>query len=121
MIRYLVLTAAAALLLWGAYHTVRKLRRGGGCCGEHEAAESRVPVGDRHTAHYPYRAELEIGGMTCENCARRVENALNSLEGVWAKVDISTHTAKLRLKAPPDFRALTRRVAETGYAVLRCS
>ena len=62
---------------------------------------------------------MQIGGMTCENCARRVENALNSLDNVWAEVRISDHTAVVRLKQEPDVRELSRKVTEAGYAVTR--
>ncbi|MBQ8953570.1 MAG: heavy-metal-associated domain-containing protein, partial [Clostridia bacterium] len=56
-------------------------------------------------------------GMTCENCARRVENALNALEGVWATVRIDTHTARVRCKTEPDEAALRGAVTGAGYVV----
>lgn len=37
--------------------------------------------------------ELDIAGMTCTACARRVEKSLNSLPGVAAYVDFATETA----------------------------
>ena len=107
----------AALLAAAVILTVKKLRRGGGCCGEHAPAEKRLAVRDKHRAHYPHEAVLQIGGMTCENCARRVENALNALEGTWAKVDLGAGTAHVRLKEPPDTQLLRRTVAAAGYAV----
>ena len=55
--------------------------------------------------------------MTCENCARRVENALNGLDGVWAKVDIGIHRADVRTKTPPDENALLESVRQAGYVV----
>ncbi|MBR1811195.1 MAG: heavy-metal-associated domain-containing protein [Clostridia bacterium] len=106
-----------ALIAVTVYLIVRKTRRGGGCCGEHEEAEKRIPVNDKNKSHYAYRAEMKIAGMTCENCARRVENALNSLDGVWAKVDIGSRKAIVRLKAPPDERNIKTTVLNAGYAV----
>ena len=76
----------------------RKMRRGGGCCGEHEAAEKKVAAADRNKSHYPWAATLGIGGMTCENCSRKVENALNTLKGTWASVSISSHSARVLCK-----------------------
>ena len=110
----------AALLVFAVMRTRRKLKQGGGCCGEHEAAETKAVVSDRRKAHYPYEAVLDIGGMTCENCARKVENALNAQDGVWASVSISTHQAKLRLQSPPDEEKLREAVRRAGYVVLRC-
>ena len=107
----------AAAVAWAIVHTVQKSRKGGDCCGDREETVKRVPVGDRNKAHYPYTAELTVEGMTCENCARRVENALNTLDGVWAKVDIGSHRATVRLKGPPEEIELRRAVHDAGYVV----
>lgn len=95
---------------------IKRKKYGGSCCGEHEETVKKIQAADRRKSHYPYSAVLKVEGMTCENCARRVENALNTLDGTWAKVDISTHLAKLRLKEPPDEKKLVRIVAEAGYS-----
>ena len=64
------------------------------------------------------KATLTIDGMTCSNCSRRVENALNSLDGVWAKVDLGERKADVRLKQAPDNDALRHAVQDVGYTVL---
>ena len=115
---YVIGIALALLLAWAIWHSLKRARRGGGCCGEHEPVPSKQRVRDRNRAHYPYETRLCIGGMSCEACARKVENALNSLDGVWAEVDISTHTALIRSKAVPDVMLLGEKVREAGYAVL---
>ena len=92
-------------------------KNGTSCCGTHETAVRRVTVPDKNKSHYPHQIDLQIGGMTCENCARRVENALNTLDGTWAKVSISNHKAHILLKNPPDEALLARTVGDAGYAV----
>ena len=116
-----VLTAALLLLAaWALRRTLIRSRKGGGCCGEHESAEKKVTVSDRNKAHYPYAVLLQIGGMTCENCARKVENALNLLDGTWAVVSISGGSAKVLSKTPPDEAALREAVRGAGYVVTDC-
>ena len=113
-----VLTAALLLLAaWALRRTLIRSRKGGGCCGEHESAEKKVTVSDRNKAHYPYAVLLQIGGMTCENCARKVENALNRLDGTWAIVSISGGSAKVLSKTPPDEAAIREAVRGAGYVV----
>ena len=118
----LILMIAAAVVL-AVRKLVRDKKRGKSCCGDcagcvkHEEAVKRVSVTDRNRDHYPYAAELTIEGMTCENCARRVENALNSIDGVWAKVDIGSRRATVQLKKPPEERELSRAVRDAGYVV----
>lgn len=55
--------------------------------------------------------------MTCDQCARRVENALNELEGVWAKVDISGCKAHVLSKQEPDLSLYRDAVRRAGYVV----
>lgn len=117
MTEALIVLVLAALVLWGAWRVILRLRRGSACCGEHEAAVKRVSVADRNRAHYPYRVRLTLGGMTCENCARRIENALNALPGVWARVDLSARTASVLCKTEPDEALLRETVRSAGYAV----
>ena len=113
----IVIAALALLVALGGWQAIRRLKKGGGCCGEHEAAPKKTGPADRNRAHYPYEARLDIGGMTCDNCARRVENALNGLEGVWATVRIDTRQAVVRCKRPPDEAALRAAVSGAGYVV----
>ncbi|MBQ7519729.1 MAG: cation transporter [Clostridia bacterium] len=118
MINVLIGLILAAGIVAAALRVRKRAKSGGGCCGDRPETLRKTPVKDHNRAHYPYEAELQIGGMTCENCARRVENALNSLDGVWATVRIDSHTAHLRLKAEPDMEQLREAVRQAGYVVM---
>lgn len=116
----IVLIAGLVLILaWAAWQMLKKARKGGGCCGEHETTEKRIRVSDRNRAHYPYAVSLRIDGMTCENCARKTENALNSMEGIWASVSIDDHSAKVLCRSVPDEHAIREAVRRAGYIVTR--
>ena len=116
---WLLAACLAALIALAVRRLLRCMRRGGGCCGEHGEDVRRRTVRDRNPAHYPYAATAEIGGMTCDNCAARVENALNALPGTWARVDLGRHSARIRCQEQPDLRKLRETVSLAGYAVLR--
>lgn len=117
MVSGAIVLVLALLLAWAVGHLVKKAKYGGGCCGEHVTAEKKIRVKDKTKSHYPFSVMYKIEGMTCESCARRVENALNALDGIWADVDIGSHMAKIRLKSPPDEKQLIRVIAEAGYSV----
>ena len=120
-ISILLMLAMAAAFAAALVLVLRKAKRGGGCCGEHEEAVQLRRKADRNHRHYPHRMTMEIGGMTCENCARRVQNALNTVDGVLASVRIDTKTADIRLKQMPaeeELRALREAVRSAGYTVL---
>ena len=88
--------AGALILMMSSMR--KKLLHGGSCCGDHEAPEAKVKVSDKNIKHYNFHYEASIEGMVCGNCARRVENALNSNEGVYAKVDIGNKKAVIHAK-----------------------
>jgi Cu+-exporting ATPase len=66
----------------------------------------------------PVRRELEIEGMTCASCVRRVERALSTVPGV-AEVMVNLATGKAEVvpagPAGPDMAALADAVRAAGY------
>ena len=120
LVSIILIVVIAVAAIFAIRQIVIRARRGSACCGEHEMSEKRISVSDRNKNHYAFALELSIGGMTCENCARKVENALNSLDGVWARVSIGSHTAAIRCKAEPDEAALREAVRGAGYVVMDC-
>ena len=56
--------------------------------------------------------------MTCDNCAQNVTNALDSVKGTWATVDLGRKVAHVRCTSPLDEDAYRNAVAEAGYRLL---
>lgn len=89
-----------------------------GCCGAGTAKVKKTKVRDKNVAHYPYKKTLKIYGMICGNCANRVENSLNTLEDVWASVNLQQGAALVRMKTEIDDDRLKQCVQDAGYTVL---
>ena len=115
---YLITGIAAAGCALAVFLYLRRLRRGEGCCGTRGKAPPKIKAADRNKANYPYIAHVTIDGMTCASCARRVENALNSLEGTCATVDLGKRCARVYCKAPHDEAQIQRTIRDCGYTVL---
>lgn len=77
-----------------------------------------VEVTDTDPAHYPYEAELGIGGMSCEHCVAAVTAALDSLPSAWAEVTLAGGQALLRAKRPLDEAAVRSVVEQAGYRLV---
>ena len=118
MMQFFVVLLLGALIVWAIVRTVRRTHKGSACCGEHEASEKKVAVHGR-LSDYPYHATLDIGGMTCDQCARKVENALNRLDGVRSRVRIADHRAEVHCKTLPDEAILRKAVTDAGYVVMQ--
>ncbi|WP_122642212.1 heavy-metal-associated domain-containing protein [Luxibacter massiliensis] len=88
-----------------------------GCCGGGDAVKKVKPK-DKNTAHYPYISKVQIEGMTCTNCGQRIENAFNSMEGVWAKVDSQAGNGTIRMKQRLKEEELKKVVERLGYTAV---
>lgn len=119
IVNIIIVLIVAAIVVFGSISYIKKLKKGGDCCPEHEEATKSVKVKDRDKSHYPYEAKLAIEGMSCNNCVRNVENALNALDGTWATVSLEDNMATVLLKNPPDIEKLSKAVADAGYMVLK--
>lgn len=113
-----VIIILLGIIALAVYGTVRRIRHGSSCCGEKTPPEKKVKVKDRNKASYPFTYRLKVDGMHCANCARRVENALNSMEGSWATVDLGNKEVALLRKSEATEQELTSVIAKAGYTVL---
>jgi len=111
----IVLLGIVALAVYG---TVRRIRYGSSCCGEKTPPPKKVKVKDRNKTSYPFVYRLKVDGMHCANCARRVENALNSMEGSWAMANLGNKEVMLLRKSEITEQELASVIAKAGYTVL---
>ena len=66
------------------------------------------------------RKKLTIEGMSCGHCVKRVQEALQTVEGVQSvTVDLEAKTAVLELIAEVEAERLKAAVEEAGYDVKR--
>lgn len=61
--------------------------------------------------------KMNIEGMMCPHCQKHVSQALNSIEGVKATVDLENHCAYLQLDHDIDETLLVKAVEDAGYSV----
>ena len=116
IIIYITLALIIALAVYG---TVKRIRHGSACCGEHEPPPKKIRVRDKNRNNYPYVYELTVDGMHCANCARRIENSFNSRDGMWARADIGRKTVDLRSKKEINEAACRDIVSKAGYTLIK--
>ena len=120
MIDYLIVGAALALAVFILARQVMRIGRGGGCgCdgGSPRTRRQRRPAGRvKGASSYPYSVELRVDGMHCDNCARRVEDALQALGGIVAEVRLP-NTVLVHGERPIDPDALAEAIRTAGYEV----
>ena len=119
MANVIIVSLLLAVVCYGIYSFVHHLRHGGGCCGEHEAPAKKIKAADANKSHYHNRLIMGVDGMTCQNCQRHVENALNTLPDTLAEVNLSAQNVTIWTKADADEDALRKAIRDAGYLPLR--
>lgn len=61
---------------------------------------------------------MHIEGMTCGHCQKRVEDALNNLDGVKAEVNLEERIANVEVTGNADDELLKNTVVDAGYEVV---
>ncbi|MFX3619318.1 MAG: heavy-metal-associated domain-containing protein [Sporolactobacillus sp.] len=114
------LVIVVLLVLFMAYAVRSALKKfNSGCCSDRDTEKiKRVRVPDKDFRHYPIQKTIRIDGMHCKNCTVRVQNALNQLDGAFAKVDLSKEEAKVYLKENAPDRVLRSTILKAGYTAL---
>lgn len=85
-----------------------------GCCGAGGGKEKRI---EKDGSEFKYVYIITVGGMSCKNCAVRIENAFNRQEGIAASVDFKSARAVVRAKEPVTELMLRKTICDNGYTV----
>lgn len=108
----IILAIVAVAVVLGVRAALPHFRGKGGCCGsaDYKAKSKKLrTVAEKHT--------LRVEGMMCQNCVNRVMEALQSLEGVSAAVDLKKGLVTVSAGQPVDPQALKAAVEKAGYTV----
>ena len=117
----IVIFVLAIIVVCSILSIRKRIKYGSACCGTHDAAPKKIKVKDKNKAHYPYTYTLTVDGMHCSNCARRVENALNSKDGVWAKVNLENKSVQVRSKSELKSEDFSTLITKAGYTLIEFS
>ena len=114
----IIYIVAAALIAYGVYYTIQKFRgkAKSSCCGTPEVKAVRK-VDDTDESHYPYTYMLTVDGMKCSGCASNVENSLDNMDGVWAKVSLGRREARVLAKKEYAKEDFDEALSKTSYKI----
>ena len=93
---------------------IKKLAHG--CCGGGGDKEQKLTK-TVDLSEFRYSYSVKISGMSCKNCAVRIENAFNRQEGIFAQVDFKCGTADIYAKEPLPEIVIRQTVIGLGYSV----
>lgn len=87
-----------------------------GCCGaggdDEKASEIKADLSE-----YKYKYTVKIGGMSCKNCAAKIENIFSRKDGLYVKADFKSGTAEIYSNADVSEFTIRQTVVGLGYSV----
>ena len=111
----IIVAILAVIVFFAIKNSIPHFKGEGSCCGGSGGEELIKPKKLKNIVAVKV---LEIEGMHCENCYRRVQNALNSIEGVNAKVHGSRKQAVVKMDKDMENSELEQVVSRLGYKVV---
>ena len=108
----LLVAIIAVILFFAVKNSIPHFKGEGACCGG----------GDKEKAIKPKKLDnviatktIHIDGMRCVNCRIRVQNKLNEMDGVSAKVNLEKKTATVQLGKDISDDVLIESIEKMGY------
>ena len=112
----IIFLVIAIIFIIALKNTITHFKGEGACCGGGSKGKLIKPKKlDKVIAV----KKIKISGMKCENCSRRVQNALNSIDGINAKVKLSRELAIVKLGKDIDESVIEKTITDLGYEVRR--
>ena len=110
----IIVIILAVILFFAVKSSISHFRGEGGCCGG-SRKEKRIKPAKLDNVIAMKR--VKIKGMRCENCNIRVQNALNRVEGISAKVNGERQEAVVQMGREIDDSEIRKIIDNLGYNV----
>lgn len=89
-----------------------------GCCGGESEPVKSIRPSDKNKKHYSYCKKVEINGMTCQNCKKRIENIFNQKENYYMDIHLNKNTGFLYTKELVSDTEIKNTIQSLGYQVI---
>jgi copper chaperone CopZ len=113
-----VIAILAVVVVLAVLGIIKRIKYGSSCCGEKDAAPAKVKVKDKNKSHYPFAYTLDVDGMHCSGCVRKIENEFNSRDGFWAKANLEKKQVNLLSKSELERAQAAEIVSKAGFTML---
>ena len=112
MENYIIIGMLAVIVMIGVFSTVKPFKGEGGCCGGGSYKPKR-----KRLSGVKYTKRFKVGGMRCEHCKRRVEEAVNDIKGVAGRVDLKKGELTVSYAEDVSDEMIKAKIERAGYTV----
>ena len=111
----IIIVILVVIIFIAIKYSIPHFKGEGSCCGGGSSVKKVKP---KKMGKVVATWKIEIEGMMCDNCEKRIHNALNSIDGVNAKVERSRNRAVLKMDKEIDESLIRDTITGLGYTVL---
>ena len=114
----IIVIILVVILFFAIKNSIPHFRGEGGCCG---GSGKEKLIKPEKLDNVIQTKVVQIEGMRCDHCHRRVQNALNSIKGVNAKVNGDKGQAVVKLGREIEDIEIEKAITSLGYSVVKIS
>ena len=102
-----------AIIVMACSYSVKHFRGEGGCCGGGSYKPKR-----KRLSGVKYKKVFRVGGLHCEHCRRRVEEAINDITGIAGRVNLKRGELCVSYAEDVDDATISWAIARAGYTLM---
>lgn len=115
----IIILILIVILGFAVKSSIKHFKGEGACCGGGSGqVKTKRPKKKKLDGPVIGTRTIKISGMHCQNCVNSVTRALNSLDGVSAKVSLRDNSAEVFFDRSVEEDRLRRAVEDAGFEVL---
>lgn len=115
----IIILILIVILGFAVKSSIKHFKGEGACCGGGSGqVKTKRPKKKKLDGPVIGTRTIKISGMHCQNCVNSVTRALNSLDGVSAKVSLRDNSAEVAFDRSVEEDRLRRAVEDAGFEVL---
>lgn len=115
MLNVIIVLLILAAIVFAVRSSILHFKGQGACCGG--GSGETIAVEKTLEGNVVCEKTAAVEGMVCKNCAAHVQNALNALEGVSAKVNLKKAEVQIRAVRDVSDEEIRKAVSDAGYGV----
>ena len=110
MENYIIASIIVAVVVVGIIATVKHFKGESRCCGGGGYRPRRKKL-----SSVKYRKIFKVGGMHCQHCKNRVEEAVNDIKGVAGRVDLNKGELAVSYCEDVPDEVIKAKIEKAGY------
>lgn len=108
MENYIIIGVITVIVVIAVISSIKHFKGEGGCCYNPKR---------KKLSGIKYTKKFKVGGMHCEHCKRRVEEAVNDIKGVAGRVDLKKGDLTVSYAEDAPDEIIKAKIEKAGYTL----